>query len=236
MATFVLVHGAYHGGWCWSRVADRLRAKGHQVFAPSLSGLAEHAHRADADITHGDHIEDITRVIEWNDLTDVILVGHSYGGFIVTGTSAGRARPRIKHMVVLDGSSPLSGQSMIDIAAPRVRDGFLSGIKDGFMALPSMEAMGVVDPADIAWVQPRLTPQPARTFLEPLVYDERQLDGLAKTFIRCTGVAGERAMSVTATRVKVLPDWTFHELPTGHDAMVTMPDELAALLTGATER
>ncbi len=236
MATFVLVHGAYHGGWCWTRVVDPLRAQGHEVFAPSLSGLAEHGHRVHAYITHGDHIEDVTRVIEWHDLKDVILVGHSYGGLIVTGTSAGRAHARIKHMVVLDGSSPLSGQSMIDIAAPRVREMFVGGIKDGFMALPSMEAMGVVDPADIAWVQPRLTPQPARTFLEPLIYDEAKLNGLAKTFIRCTGVNGERAISVTAARVKSLADWTFHELATGHDAMVTMPDELTALLVGAAKR
>ena len=236
MSTFVLVHGAFHGGWCWSRVADRLRARGHIVFTPSLSGLAEHGHRIDANIGHGDHIEDVTRVIEWNDLKDVILCGHSYGGLVVTGTSTGRAHPRIKHMVVLDGSSPLSGQSMIDIAAPRVLEGFIAGIKDGLMALPSMEAMGVVEPADIAWVQPRLTPQPARTFLEPLVYDESKLAGLSKTFIRCVGVNGERGVSVTAARVKALPDWTFRELATGHDAMVTMPDELTALLIEAAAR
>jgi pimeloyl-ACP methyl ester carboxylesterase len=236
MATFVLVHGAFHGGWCWTRVADRLRGLGHVVFAPTLSGLAENGHRVHTDITHGDHIEDVTRVIEWNDLTDVVLCGHSYGGLVATGTSTGRARARIKHMIVLDGSSPLSGQSMIDIAVPRVRETFLSGIKDGLMALPTMEAMGVVDPADIAWVEPRLTPQPARTFLEPLIYDESKLAGLPKTFIRCTGVKGERGMSVTATRVKSLPDWTFHELATGHDAMVTMPDELTALLIGAANR
>jgi pimeloyl-ACP methyl ester carboxylesterase len=236
MATFVLVHGAFHGGWCWGRVVDRLRRHGHVVFAPSLSGLAENGHRLHADITHGDHVEDVTRVIEWNDLTGVILVGHSYGGLVVTGASTGRAFPRIKHMVVLDGSSPQSGQSMIDIAVPRVRETFLSGIRDGLMALPTMEAMGVIDPADIAWVEPRLTPQPARTFLEPLVYDENKLAGLSKTFIRCTGTKGERAMSATAARVRALPDWTFHELPTGHDAMVTMPDELTALLLAAAER
>ena len=236
MSTFVLVHGAFHGGWCWSRVVERLRAQGHGVFAPTLSGLADNAHRFDAAITNLDHIEDVTRVIEWNDLKDVILCGHSYGGLVVTGVATGRAHSRIKHMVVLDGSSPLSGQSMIDIAAPRVREGFLSGINDGKMALPSMEAMGVVDAADIAWVEPRLTPQPARTFLEPLVYDESKLENVAKTFIRCTGVNGERAVSVTAARVKALPDWTFHELATGHDAMVTMPGELSALLVDAAKR
>jgi hypothetical protein len=155
---------------------------------------------------------------------------------VVTGVSTGRAHSRIKHMVVLDGSSPPSGQSMIDVAVPRVRDTFLSGIKDGLMALPSMEAMGVVEPADIAWVEPRLTPQPARTFQEPLVYDESKLAGLSKTFIRCAGVNGERGMSTTATRIKALPDWTFRELATGHDAMVTMPDELTALLIDAAKR
>src|SRR5690606_33571557 len=107
---------------------------------------------------------------------------------------------------------------------------------DGLMALPSMEAMGVFDSADIAWVQARLTPQPARTFQEPLIYDERRLDGLPKTFIRCTGVNNDRGMSPTATRIKALPDWTYRELPTGHDAMVTMPDELSALLIAAAGR
>ena len=92
MATFVLIHGAWHGGWCWARVTDRLRAQGHTVFAPSLSGLAEHGNRIDAAIGHDVHIEDTTRVIEWNDLDNVVLVGHSYGGLVVTGAAAGMVR------------------------------------------------------------------------------------------------------------------------------------------------
>lgn len=230
MSTFVLVHGAWHGGWCWSRVAERLRATGHAVHAPSLSGLAEHGHRISADIGHDVHIEDVTRVIEWNDLDRVVLVGHSYGGLVVTGVAAGRVRERLAYLVVLDGSTPKSGECMLDLAVPRVRDGFVARTQDGLMALPEMAAMGIVDPADIAWVQPKLTPHPAKTFREPLIYDERRLDGLRKTFIRCTGADGERATSPSAERCKASADWTYRELRTGHDAMVTMPAELTALL------
>jgi pimeloyl-ACP methyl ester carboxylesterase len=233
MSTFVLVHGAWHGGWCWARVVERLRKRGHVVFAPSLSGLAEHGHRVSPDIGHGDHIEDVTRVIEWNDLSGVVLVGHSYGGLVVTGVAAGRARERLRHLVVLDGSTPKSGECMLDIARAPVRDSFLTAMKGGLMALPDMGAMGLFDPADVAWVQPRLTPHPAKTFQEPLIYDERKLGGLPKTFIRCLGADGTRSMSISAERCRGSADWTYRELKTGHDAMVTMPDEVTMLLEEA---
>ena len=236
MATFVLVHGAWHGGWCWSRVTDRLRARGHQAFAPSLSGLAENGHRLSADIGHDVHIEDVTRVIEWNDLAGVVLVGHSYGGLVVTGVAAGRVRARLAHLVVLDGSTPRPGESMMDLAVPAMRDMFALRTEDGLMALPDIAAMGVTEPADVAWVQPKLTPHPAKTFQEPLHYDERRLAGLARTFIRCTGANGERVLSPSAARCRASPDWAFRELETGHDAMVTMPAELTELLEEAAGR
>ena len=234
MSSFVLVHGAWHGGWCWRRVAERLRAKGHEVHTPSLSGLAEHAHRASPDIGHDVHVDDVTRVIEWNDLSDVVLVGHSYGGLVVTGAAAGRARDRLKHLVVLDGSTPRPGESMLDLALPAIRESFVARVNGGFMALPTMAAMGVTDPADVAWVESKLTPHPVKTFQEPIHFDAARLKGLKKTFIRCTGEKGERGMSPSAERCKAAPEeWSYKELATGHDAMVTLPDRLAEMFMEA---
>jgi pimeloyl-ACP methyl ester carboxylesterase len=234
MSTFVLVHGAFHGGWCWKRVADRLRAKGHDVFTPSLSGLAEHAHRLSADIGNDVHVEDVTRLMEWHDLSDVVLAGHSYGGLVVSGTAGGRARERLRHLVILDGAAPRPGESMLDLAAPPVREMFKSGVKDGLMAKPTMTAMGVVDPADAAWVEPKLTPHPFKTFETPVQFDANRLKGLKKTYIRCAGANGERPISPSAERCKSAPgEWTYKELPTGHDAMVTMPDQLAEMFMEA---
>ncbi len=234
MSSFVLVHGAWHGGWCWKRVADRLRAKGHEVHTPSLSGLAEHAHHLSPDIGNDVHVNDVTRLIQWHDLSDVVLVGHSYGGLVVSGVAGGPARDRLKHLVVLDGSAPNPGESMLDLALPAIRTMFEGGVKDGLMALPSMAAMGVTDAADIAWVQSKLTPHPFKTFKQPVQFDASRLKGLKKTYIRCTGEKGERGMSPSAERCKAAPDeWTYKELPTGHDAMVTMPDRLAEMFMEA---
>ena len=118
MATFVLIHGAWHGGWCWARVTDRLRAQGHTVFAPSLSGLAEHGNRIDAAIGHDVHIEDTTRVIEWNDLDNVVLVGHSYGGTIAAFLAARYLEMGVPHpravLLSAPGTGPLKGGRLTD--------------------------------------------------------------------------------------------------------------------------
>jgi hypothetical protein len=136
--------------------------------------------------------------------------------------------------VVLDGTTPRPGESMLDLALPAVRESFVARVEGGFMALPTMAAMGVTDPADIAWVQGKLTPHPLKTFQEPIHFDASRLSGLRKTFIRCTGERGERGVSVSAERCKSAPgEWTYKELPTGHDAMVTMPDQLTEMLMEA---
>ena len=106
MATFVLVHGAWHGGWCWKKVAPLLRSAGHEVYTPTLTGLGERDHLLTRDIGLDTHIQDIVNVLEYEELTQVVLVGHSYGGMVVTGV-AERAHERLRQLVYLDAATPL---------------------------------------------------------------------------------------------------------------------------------
>ncbi len=117
MATYVLVHGGGHGGWCYQRVARILRASGHEVYAPTLTGLGERSHLLNSDVDLHRHIEDVVAVLHYEDLRDVILVGHSYGGMVITGV-ADRASDRIGRLVYLDAATPRNGQSLVDVAGP----------------------------------------------------------------------------------------------------------------------
>ncbi len=115
MATYVLVHGGGHGGWCYQRVARLLRAPGHEVYTPTLTGLGEREHLLSPDIDLDTHITDVVKVMQFEDLHDVILVGHSYGGMVITGI-ADRATDRVGHIVYLDAANPENGQSLVDVA------------------------------------------------------------------------------------------------------------------------
>src|SRR5262249_25595660 len=117
MATFVLVHGAWHGGWCWRDVAARLRRAGHDVYAPSLTGLGERAHLARPGIALDDHVQDVVALLQMEALSDVVLVGHSYGGMVVTG-AADREAARIRRLVYLDAFVPESGRCVLDYVVP----------------------------------------------------------------------------------------------------------------------
>ena len=117
MATYVLVHGGGHGGWCYRRVAPLLRAEGHEVYTPTMTGLGERAHLLNDEVDLHRHIEDIAAVLEFEDVRDAILVGHSYGGMVITGT-ADKVAERIGRLVFLDAANPLNGQSLADVAGP----------------------------------------------------------------------------------------------------------------------
>src|SRR5215469_10500746 len=119
MATYVLVHGGGHGGWCYQRVARLLRAAGHEVHAPSLTGLGERSHLVSPQVDLDTHIRDVTSLLHYEDLSDVILVGHSYGGMVITG-AADRAADRVGRLVYLDAANPVNGQSLVDVSGPIV--------------------------------------------------------------------------------------------------------------------
>src|SRR3954452_22145540 len=164
MATFVLVHGAWHGGWCWRDVAAELTAAGHDVLTPTSSGCAERARLAPhADLSA--HIEELAGLLYFADLREVVLVGHSYAGLVISGAAA-RAAARIARLVYLDAFIADDGQSMFDLLRPERRKVYQESTRDGLIASPPPEVFGVVERAD--WVGDRLTGQPLATWTEPL--------------------------------------------------------------------
>ncbi len=173
MATYVLVHGGGHGGWCYTKVARRLRAAGHDVHAPTLTGLGERSHLLRPGIDLDLHIDDVVALLHYEDLRDVILVGHSYGGMVITGI-ADRASERIGRLVYLDAANPVNGQSLLDVAGPMIEATRPAGaVVDGveLVLLPSPEAgrfYGVTDDDDVAWMADRLTGHPWACFEQPL--------------------------------------------------------------------
>ncbi|WP_158800339.1 alpha/beta hydrolase [Pedobacter sp. L105] len=229
---FVLVHGAFHGGWCWQRVSRELRAKGDLVYAPTLSGLAEHKNTLNAQIDLNTHITDIVNFIIEEDLHNVVLVGHSYAGAVIAGV-ADRIPERLSKLVFLDAMLMKNGQSALDVSPDDIRQYFIKATTDfdKGLSIPffTSDFFGVTNTADIKWVNDRLTNQPFRTFSQPLVLKHPYGNHLPLTYIACT--APElRAIQPFAEMTKKSKDWKYLELKTGHDAMITMPVELAQLL------
>jgi pimeloyl-ACP methyl ester carboxylesterase len=214
--TYVLVHGAFHGGWAWQRVADKLRESHAQVYTPTLTGVGDRAHLARPDVGLSTHIQDIVSLIEFEDLHDVILVGHSYAGMVITGVAAA-VPSRIKRLVYLDAVIPEPGQSFFDA----IEFGPLPPPEVTMMPSFPAEAFGLTSPADVAYVGERLRPQPTATFEEPLSFSWSTLAGIPKAYVHCTGPWFSRE-TFLAFRAKALArHWAYDELPTGHDAMVT---------------
>jgi len=231
MAIFLLVHGAWHGGWCWRRVTPLLRNAGHEVFVPTLTGLGERAHLANPSINVTSHAQDILGVLKYEDLKDVILVGHSYAGMVITAV-AEREAQRLKHLVYLDAFVPQDGESLSSFIPAE----FMEPIKtktelegDGWRMSPlPMEAFGVFEPADVEWVGANLTPHPFKTQTETLHLSSEVAAKLPRTYIYCSNPP-MGFFERFATRAQH-EGWNYHELRTGHDAMVTAPQEVANIL------
>lgn len=224
MACFVLVHGLGLGGWCWVRVARRLRALGHTVFTPTLTGVGERSHLASRDTTLSTHIEDVTGVLRWEDLRDVILVGHSYGGAVVTGV-ADREAARIARLVYLDAFILEHAQSVMSLQPPeRVAhyERLVAEQGEGW-CLPHNPAAfyGVTDGRDQAWLDRLSRPHPFACLTEPVslagVYLGPRSYVWARDFPQ--GPFGQ-----FADRVRGDPTWDYAELTGGHMLMVTNPD------------
>lgn len=229
LSTFVLVHGAWHGGWCWDRVAPRLRAAGHEVHTPTLTGLSERAHLLSPMVGLETHIEDVVRVLDTLGLTGVTLVGHSYAGQVITGV-ADRRPDAVAKRVYLDAFVGEDGEAARDLLPERVAHHWAeSAAERGFgwlVPVRPLEVLGVTEQADLDWLSPRLTPHPWKTYTDPL-----RLTGAAArvpaAFIEC--VSWMRVFQGHADRARER-GWPVHELETGHEAMVTAPAELAELL------
>jgi pimeloyl-ACP methyl ester carboxylesterase len=231
MTTFVLVHGAWHGGWCWDRVAPLLRAAGHDVHAPTLTGLSERAHLLSPQVGLDTHVEDVTRLIDVLGLTDVVLVGHSYAGQVVTGV-ADRRPAAIVRRVHLDAFVGEDGEAARELLPEQVAHHWAeSAAERGFgwlVPVRSLSVLGITDPADVDWLTPRLTPHPWRTYTDPLRLSGA-VDDVPAAFIEC--VSWMRVFRAHADRAR-RRGWPVHELDTGHEAMVTAPEALAEVLLG----
>jgi pimeloyl-ACP methyl ester carboxylesterase len=228
-ATFVLVHGAWHGGWCWQRVTPLLRAAGCEVHTPSLTGLGDRAHLADRKIDLEMHIADICAVFEMEDLADVVLVGHSYAGMVIAGV-ADRAAARLKRLVYLDAFAPAHGECVLDYwpAEGRADIEKRAAAAGGFVPPTPLPAFGVTEPADLAWAEPRIRPQPLATWTQPLLLKHGETN-LPRAYIRCTNPA-RPVFDQFTRRLAADPTWTYRELDAGHDCMIADPHGTAELL------
>ena len=227
--TFVLVHGAWHGGWCWKKVVPLLRADGHQVHTPTLTGLGERRHLSSPQVNLSTHIQDVAAVLDFEDLHNVVLVGHSYAGFVIAGVAA-QAKARVGHIIFLDAFLPEDGKSMLDYNP--LPPGFNDVVRrqgDGWrLPLPfALADFGVTDPLDVAWVTPKITDQPFATFMETLKLPADSFAGLRSSYIRTT--EGE-PFEPAATRAAAAGFNVSEMTDAGHDVMITKPRELVTRL------
>lgn len=221
MKTFVVVHGAWSGAWGWDRVSDLLRAKGHRVHVPTLSGLGERSHLALLPITLSTHVQDIVNEMVWHDLNNVVLVAHSYGGFVATGV-AELARERIASIVYVDAFIPSDGQSFEDIIG--------STLEGPLVPVPEIGGNEYASEHERDRIKALATPQPTGTFTERLKVTGAYLSIPRKTYILASGWDG---FGSVAEPLRNDPGWNVHELPCGHDIPSLMPKELAELLEQA---
>jgi pimeloyl-ACP methyl ester carboxylesterase len=227
--TFVLIHGAWHGGWCWQRVADRLHGGGHTVFTPTLTGLGERSHLLRAGIDLKTHIADAVNVMKWEQLSDVVLCGHSYGGFVISGV-AEEMEPKIRSIVFLDAFVPSNGDSVRDLTGPAVREAAGAALQRGDIVIPPRpaEAFGV-NAADRPWVDRLCVGQPIGTFTDRIVLTGARDRIARKSYVRAAGYANPGFdKAVAAARSD--PSWRIYEVSCGHDVMVDMPDRLSEIL------
>jgi pimeloyl-ACP methyl ester carboxylesterase len=238
MTTFVLVHGLHHGGWCWRKLTPLLRAAGHEVFTPTLTGLGERVHLATPVVGLSTHIQDVVHALMFEDLTEVILVGHSAGGLVITGV-ADRCPERLSRLVYLDATLPLDGECLLEHFPPEAQAAMRERVRtvgEGwYQPSPATETplWGIADAADWAWVRSRLVPQPFGPLTEPLALTGAGAE-LPGTYIDCTAdkPPGSPRAALFAPFVARARHrgYRCRELATGHDAMVTAPQTLAALL------
>jgi pimeloyl-ACP methyl ester carboxylesterase len=228
---YVLVHGAYHGGWCWKHVAARLVAQGHAVYTPTWTGLGERSHLLSLGPTLETHIEDVAQVLRYEDLFDVVLVGHSFAGSVVSAL-ADRMPERLRHLVYLDALVLRSGESSASRTPERAAAYRKRAAEAGnSLGVPPLAPAhyGVIDPELAAWTQERLTPHPLQAYYDRLQLRHPLGNGLPASYIACSdplfaGTASSRELA------RNMPGWNYLEIPTGHDAMLTQPAELARML------
>jgi len=224
MSTYVLVHGAWDGGWSWRSVARELRAAGHEVFTPTLTGSGERVHLASPEIDLDTHVLDVVNVLRYEDLHDVILVGISSAGMVITG-AAERVPERIGHLIYLDAFVPQDGQSFVDVTGPEVAAGVAQAAQaygDGWR-IPH-------DPPDAD----RRTDALVSVLRQPVAVGNPAAARLKRTFVLFTDKPTQDGLTVVlaqiAARIRQEEGWNYHERPLEHWPLLEKPHELAELL------
>jgi pimeloyl-ACP methyl ester carboxylesterase len=226
--SFVLVHGAWHGAFVWQNLLLRLRALGHTATAPTLTGLGERRHICNDSTDLEWHIDDVVSHIEMEDLRNITLVGWSYGGMVITGVLA-RLPERISKVVYLDAFVPSDGQALIDFALPDVLAEYDLHKKDNLaLPPPPLSACGVTDPPTVAFLEPRLAPQPWRTFYQP-VKALKARPNIPFSYVVCTGF-GPSPFTARIAEMEADPTMQVIEIKTSHHCMITAPNETISAL------
>jgi pimeloyl-ACP methyl ester carboxylesterase len=231
MATFVLVHGAWSGGLIWRGIARALRRTGHEVYTPTLTGLGERRHLLNREIDLNTHIQDILGVIDYEDLSGLVLVGHSYGGMVVTGV-ADALPERVGSLVYLDAFVPENGQSLLSIV-PAGMPRPPTAVGEDWLAAPiSVEAFGEPSAEVREFAARKRTPQPTACFTQPVKLTGGIDRIRRRTYIYCNDPAPTAFTPFYESR-KNKPGWIAHTLPCTHFAQMDMPEELTTLLLQA---
>ena len=241
MATYVLVPGAWLGGWVWKDTAARLRQAGHDVYPLTLTGHGERVHLARPDVDLETHITDVANTLEWNDLSDVVLAGHSYAGSVVTGV-ADRIPDRISKVVYVDSAPPANGQAMTDFFPPdalaalqQVVAAYGDGWRlpfPGSAQLGEQASIGGLNDAALALLDAKATAQPWATYTQPLRLDNEGKGPYKRVVIACDDVRGMVAAGIPPIVAMTKPPWRYIELETGHWPMLSQPTALADVLAG----
>jgi pimeloyl-ACP methyl ester carboxylesterase len=231
VAKFVLVHGVWHGSWCFDLVAKRLRSQGYDVYTPTLTGLGERSHLLDDKTDLNTHIQDILNVIRWQDLDQIILCGHSYGGMIVTGV-ADAVPEKIANLVYLDANVPEDGESIWDYMSDERKQILLRDAKpyNGRAVTAPPPAHFGVDPRNQAWVADKMTPQPMLTLTQPIRVSGGYGSTRKRVYVYATGPS---SMEGFYPELKDDPAWDVKITECGHDHMVDAPDKVAEILVQA---
>jgi pimeloyl-ACP methyl ester carboxylesterase len=246
MTTFVLVHGAMHGGWCWRDVRRILTDRGHEVFTPTLTGQGDRHHLLTREVGVANHVDDLAELVHFEDLHDVVLVLHSYAG-VLARPLAQRVGDRLAAIIYAGAFLTRPGECLLDVEPPETSARYRQLVEqdgDGWR-VPASDAFltqwGLTDPALRAWVGPRLTDFPARALTDPTSFDAADLAAVPQAYLRHTDPP---LPSLDASEARaVAAGWPMRELATGHDLMVVAPgptadllEELAGLGRTATDR
>jgi pimeloyl-ACP methyl ester carboxylesterase len=230
MADIVVAHGAWSAGWAWKKMRPLLSSRGHRLWTPTYTGVGERSHLARPDIDLDVHIRDVVQVLEFEDLRDIVLVGHSYGGMVATGV-ADRAAERIARLIYLDAFVPGDGQSLATLMSldGAAADAWRAAAEDGWR-VPPRPLPPDTDEADRAWAAPRRMPQPIGTLVQPLRLDRGE-PAMPRSYIYCQRADAADPFRRFLERARSEPGWTAHEIDASHNPHITCPEALTELFS-----